>query len=136
MKAFFEDPALLVGLPLLLLGLFGLGMAGLSLVAPQPGGAVAVRHAAHPGPEEYVKVGMTLAAITAVEVAIYYVSIPRTLFICMLIALSLSKFMIVVLWFMHLKFDSRLFSIAFATGLIAASAVFTVVLVTLGANLV
>jgi len=136
MKAFFEDPALLVGLPLLLLGLLGLSMAGLTLLTPQPAGAAAVRHPAHPGPEEYVKVGATLAAITAVEVIIYYFSIPRALFVTMLMALSLTKFTIVVMWFMHLKFDSRLFSTMFATGLIAAGAVFTVVLVTLGANIV
>ena len=136
MKAFFEDPALLVGLPLLLLGLLGLGMAGLTLLAPQPSGGAVVRHAEHPGPEEYVRVGLTLGAITAVEVVIYYFSIPRALFISMLMALSLTKFTIVLMWFMHLKFDNRLLSTVFATGLLAAMAVFTVVLVTLGANIV
>jgi cytochrome c oxidase subunit 4 len=136
MKAFLEDPALLVGLPLLLLGLLGLGMAGLTMLAPQPSGAAVVRHRGHPGPEEYVRVGLTLGAITAVEVIIYYFNIPRALFVSMLMALSLTKFMIVVMWFMHLKFDSRLLSTVFATGLLAAMAVFTVVLVTLGANIV
>jgi len=136
MKAFFEDPALLVGLPLLVLGLLGVGMAVLAGLAPQPAAAGVAKHAAHPGPEEYVKIGLTLGVITAVEVMIYYFSIPRPLFISMLMVFSLSKFLIVLMWFMHLKFDSRLFSVAFATGIVAAVSVFTVVIVTLGGNIV
>lgn len=136
---FFEDPALLVGLPLLIIGILGLGVAGLALASqPQPAPAVGVLpvRGAHPAPIEYVQVGLTLAIITAFEVAIYYMDIPRKPFIGALMALSAAKFLLVVLFFMHLKFDSRLFSTAFATGFALVIAVFIVVLTTLGANIV
>ena len=137
MKAFFEDPALLVGLPLLLLGAFGVLIAFSAIAIPEPGDVrVAAGHKGHPDESEYVKVGLFLAAITAIEVIIYYFSIPRNLFIAMLVVLSATKFAVVVMWFMHLRFDSRLFTTAFVTGLGLAAAVFTVVLVTLGSNIV
>jgi cytochrome c oxidase subunit IV len=146
MKAFFENPALLFGVPLLAIGLFGVVLALLApalpespqgtaggLLLPSPAGE---RHGAHPGPEEYVKIGATLAVITMVEVLLYYLSIPRGPYVLMLLCLSALKFSLVVLWFMHLKFDSRLFSTAFVTGLVLAFGVFTVAIATLGGNLV
>ena len=141
MKAFFEDPALLVGLPLLVIGAIGALIAMATLTAPQPamvGAAVAAprRHVTHPGPAEYIQIGGLLALLTAIEVAVYYVNIQQGLFIMILLALSASKFVFVVMWFMHLRFDSRLFSTLFVGGLALAAAVFIVVLATLGGNLV
>jgi cytochrome c oxidase subunit 4 len=52
-----------------------------------------------------------------------------------LIVLSLSKFLLVVLFFMHLRFDNRLFSTLFTGGFALAIAVFIVVLATLGASI-
>lgn len=132
---FFEDPALLVGLPLLVLGVFGLLVVVGTMLAPERGGQ-AVAHRGHPGEAEYIRIGLFLGAITAVEVVIYYFNIPRNLFIVILIALSAIKFTAVVMFFMHLKFDSAIFTTAFVAGLALAAAVFTVVLVTLGSNLV
>ena len=54
----------------------------------------------------------------------------------MLLALSALKFVIVVLWFMHLKFDNKLFSIMFTGGLVLVAGLFTIVLATLGSSLV
>ena len=143
MKDFFENSSLLLGVPLLALGMLGLAVAALAALAPEKpvtaGGLMlpaSPRHAAHPGPAEYVMVGGVLAFLTAIEVALYYVNFPRTAFIVVLLVLSALKFVTVVMYFMHLKFDSRLFTSAFVTGLVAAFAVFTVVLATLGANLV
>ena len=84
-----------------------------------------------PTPAEYVNIGLLLAAITAVEVAVYYVDALAGLLVPVLIVLSLSKFLLVVLWFMHLRFDNRLFSTFFTGGLLLALAVFIVVLATL-----
>ena len=141
MKSFFENPALLVGSPLLVIGLLGLAVAALTLMGSRPmqvteHGPVGRHGVAHPGPEEYVRIGLLLAALTAFEVAIYYVDIQRTVFIGILLGLSAVKFATVVMFFMHLKFDSRLFSTAFLTGFALASAVFVVVLATLGGSLV
>ncbi len=132
---FFEDPALLVGLPMLVLGVFGLLVVVGTMLVPERG-AQTVAHRGHPGEAEYIRIGLFLGAITAVEVVIYYFNIPRSLFIVVLIALSAIKFTAVVMFFMHLKFDSAIFTTAFVTGLALAAAVFTVVLVTLGSNLV
>lgn len=134
---FFEDPALLVGLPLLAVGVFGLFIAMGALLAPQPAGSKAVvAHVGHPGEAEYIRIGLFLGALTAFEVVIYYFNIPRSVFIVMLLALSAVKFTAVVMFFMHLKFDSRIFTTAFVTGMVLAASLFTVVLVTLGSNFV
>jgi cytochrome c oxidase subunit 4 len=85
----------------------------------------------HPGPRQYVVVAIVLAVITAIEVAIYYIDELQNrplLFVLTLLAFSLIKFSLVVRYFMHLKFDSKLFTRLFVTGLILALAVFAIVL--------
>jgi cytochrome c oxidase subunit 4 len=98
--------------------------------------APAHRQGAHPGPAEYVKIGLTLAVITAVEVAIYYIDALSDVLIPILMVLSALKFSLVVMWFMHLKFDNRMFSTFFVGGLMLVAALFVVVLATLGGALV
>lgn len=134
---FFDDPELLFGIPLVVIGVLGALIAGAAMFAPEPGTARGeVAHGGHPAESEYVRIGLILAVITAVEVIIYYFDIPRNLFILVLITLSALKFSLVVMFFMHLKFDSRLFTTAFVTGLALTAAIFTVVIVTLGSNIV
>jgi cytochrome c oxidase subunit IV len=82
----------------------------------------------HPGPREYVVVAIALAIITALEVAVFYVDVPRVLFVTLLLVMSAVKFSLVVLWFMHLRFDSRIFRRLFISGLILAVFVYAVVL--------
>ncbi len=82
----------------------------------------------HPGPKQYVGVAAVLAIITALEVAIYYVSALRSVLVPFLLAFSAVKFALVVLWFMHLKFDSPIFKRLFLVGLSLALVVFGVVL--------
>ena len=90
---------------------------------------------AHPGPAEYVTIGLILAVITAVEVGAFYLGIAQWALVTILVVLSAVKFSLVVLWFMHLRFDSRLFSWLLVGGLMLASALFVVVLSTLGGGL-
>jgi cytochrome c oxidase subunit 4 len=89
--------------------------------------------AVHPGPRQYVMVALVLAIATAIEVAWYYASVPHPVFVALLLALSFLKFSLVVLWFMHLRFDSRIFRRLFATGLALALSVYLIVLVIFGA---
>jgi cytochrome c oxidase subunit 4 len=84
----------------------------------------------HPSELEYVKVAAILALITGAEVAIYYVKSLKSILVPALILFSLVKFCVVVLWFMHLRFDSRLFRRLFVTGVCLAIFVFTIVLTT------
>jgi len=136
MKSFFENPEMLFGVPLLALGLLGVLIAMGGLANPEKAPGQVVVHHGHPGDLEYLKIFVTLAVITLFEVALFYIDMDRKLLIPSLIVLSAVKFIMVVSWFMHLKFDSRLFTTAFAAGLLLAGAVFTVVLATLGSNLV
>ena len=83
----------------------------------------------HPSALEYVQIGVILAIVTAVEVALYYLDMDFTLLVTLLIMLSFVKFAMVVLWFMHLKFDASLFTILFGSGLVLTFAVFIVIVV-------
>jgi cytochrome c oxidase subunit IV len=87
----------------------------------------------HPGVKEYVRIGVILAVITAAEVATYYVQDDLGAWLRpILFALSLVKFALVVLWFMHLKFDSRTYARFFVMGLAGAVTLFLVVLMIFG----
>ena len=79
----------------------------------------------------YVKVALALALITGIEVAIsYMVDDLGALFLPLLLGLMAIKFFSVVLYFMHLKFDNRLFSLMFYLGLGLAVGVYLVTLFT------
>lgn len=82
--------------------------------------------AAHPRPREYVQIGVVLAVVTALEVALYYVDLARVVLVPSLLALAVIKFGLVALWFMHLKFDSLLYRRLFLFGLVLALTVFSV----------
>lgn len=85
---------------------------------------------AHPSEWEYIKVFIVLCLITAAEVAVYYVEMLKGALPFILITMSVVKFTLVVLWFMHLRFDSRLFRRLFFTGLALAGFCFGIVLTT------
>jgi cytochrome c oxidase subunit IV len=82
----------------------------------------------HPQPRDYVNIAIILAVVTALEVAIYYIDAIRVVLVPFLLAFSFIKFMLVVLWFMHLRFDSVIFRRFFMVGVLLAITVFGVVL--------
>ncbi len=94
--------------------------------SPEEGGT---KHE-HPTEMQYVKVALVLAAITAAEVAIYYVESLEGLLVPILAVMSIAKFGIVALWFMHLRFDSRLFRRLFVAGIALALFVYGITLST------
>jgi cytochrome c oxidase subunit IV len=96
--------------------------------APEAGEEFELQH--HPSPRQYVNIGIILAIVTLAEVAIYYVPALEDLLVPFLIAFALIKFVLVCSWFMHLRFDSRLFRRLFATGVILALVVFAIALAT------
>ena len=81
-----------------------------------------VEHGAHqhPGWQTYVVIGLILTIITAVEVAVFYIPAMHTYMAPILLTLSATKFILVVLFYMHLKFDSRLFTSVFVGPLLLA----------------
>ena len=87
--------------------------------------------AEHPGEAQYVRIAVILALITGVEVSVYYITGLKSVLIPILIVLAVTKFSMVALWFMHLKFDSRLFRRLFVAGIVLAIIVYTIVLTSL-----
>jgi cytochrome c oxidase subunit 4 len=90
---------------------------------------------AHPGPGEYIKIALILAVVTAIEVAAYYIKglSDSTLSVALLVMMAI-KFALVGLWFMHLRFDSKLFRRLFVTGIVLAAAVYVAAMATLGTH--
>ncbi len=89
------------------------------------GGAEATHH---PTARDYVNVAVLLAVLTALEVMTYFFELPQWAFIGGLTALAIGKFATVVGYYMHLKFDSRIFRRMFVFGLMLAISVFLLVL--------
>ncbi len=92
-----------------------------------------VAHTEHPSEGQYWKIFFLLFAITAVEVALYYKSIPGVnLNNAALGILAIAKFVVVVGYFMHLKFDNRILRRLFVTGLVLAIFCYMVFLLSMG----
>jgi cytochrome c oxidase subunit IV len=86
----------------------------------------------HPTDRQYVAVALVLAAITAGEVGVYYMtSLPHPLLIGLLCAMAATKFTLVALWFMHLRFDSIIFRRLFVAGIALAATVYLIFLTSL-----
>jgi cytochrome c oxidase subunit 4 len=84
--------------------------------------------AAHASDQTYVRVAIILSIITAVEVAIWYLESVRFLLVPALLILSVAKFLMVVGFFMHLKYDSRLYRFMFGAGLVLSLSVYLAML--------
>jgi cytochrome c oxidase subunit 4 len=78
---------------------------------------------AHAGPRTYVLIAVILAILTAAEVAVFYIEVLHSYLVPILLVLTSGKFSLVVLFFMHLKFDSRIFSGVFVAPLALAGGV-------------
>ena len=75
----------------------------------------------HPGPRTYVAIGAVLAAITALEVWVFYWTCLTAWLLAMVILfLSSIKFVLVVGYFMHLRFDDRRFLALFVVPFVIA----------------
>jgi cytochrome c oxidase subunit IV len=85
------------------------------------GNALPAEHA-HPDWNTYKWVALILAVITCVEVWVYYIPsfVATKLFVPTLLILSAIKFAIVVMFYMHLKYDAKLFRALFIGPLIMA----------------
>jgi len=87
-----------------------------------------------PTPRLYWMIALILAVLTAAEVSIAYVDIiSGSVLVWLLIALGAAKFVIVVGFFMHLKFDKPLYRSLFMVGAIGVIPLFAVVLLTFDA---
>ena len=85
---------------------------------------------AHPSDWAYVKIATVLAAITALEVFTYFRTVLDwgAFLVPSLIFMMIVKFYLVATWFMHLRFDSKLFGRLFSAGLTLAVVVYAATL--------
>ncbi len=82
-------------------------------------------HHAHSHRMTYVGVFAALTMITAIEVILSVVSMPFNV-VGPLVALSTTKVLLVAMYFMHLRFDSKWYTAVFAAGVPFAVVVLTV----------
>jgi len=68
----------------------------------------------------YVSIAMLLAVITGVEIAVIGLPFAKWLLVTVLVVLSLVKFMFVIFYFMHLRWDKLFCTILFFIGLVLA----------------
>ncbi len=87
----------------------------------------------HPNLGMYVKVAVILTVITAMEFTSIYIRQLTPILVPLLIVLSAAKFALVVLFFMHLRYDPRALSVVFVGSLIIAT-VLALALMTLSGN--
>lgn len=87
----------------------------------------------HPTWSTYWKIALILTVLTAVEVGLYETSFRASrLFIPILLILSLAKFVIVVMYYMHLKFDHKVFRTLFVGASVLASIILVGLLLLFG----
>lgn len=88
--------------------------------------AVAAAHEgghAHPTAKKYIGIAVLLTIITVIEVAVFYVPTLHPFLPPVLLTLSALKFAIVAMWYMHLKFDPRLYSWVFVVPMVFAAVI-------------
>jgi len=93
----------------------------------------------HPSAGVYVKIGVVLFVLTALEVGLYEFTYGghagaggaslQPFFVPMLLLLSAAKFALVAMFYMHLKQDHRLFTGVFVFPLIIATVVILALIV-------
>ena len=93
----------------------------------------------HPKAAVYVKIGLVLFVLTALEVGLYEFTYGehagamgaaiQPFFVPLLLLLSAAKFALVAMFYMHLKQDHRLFSGVFVFPLIIATVIILALIV-------
>jgi cytochrome c oxidase subunit 4 len=93
----------------------------------------------HPTTGVYVKIGVVLFVLTALEVGLYEFTYGghassgggalQPFFVPLLLALSAAKFALVAMFYMHLKQDHRLFTGVFVFPLIIATVIILALIV-------
>jgi len=69
----------------------------------------------------YLQIAVILGIITALEFGAIYIRRLTPILVPLLLVMSAAKFSLVVLFFMHLRYDSRVLSVIFTGALIIAT---------------
>ena len=73
---------------------------------------------AHPTPKTYAKIAAILCLVTAIEVWVFYLDALQPMLVPLLTVFSVIKFCLVVMFYMHLKFDHSIFTRVMLSGLL------------------
>jgi cytochrome c oxidase subunit 4 len=73
----------------------------------------------------FFNVSLALILITAIEIVIVYLPMPTFVVFSALAILSLMKFLAVIWWFMHLRWDEAICTVLFMIGLLIATGTVT-----------
>ena len=73
-----------------------------------------LHHDNHPTAKAYIIIAAILALLTATEVGVFLIEgVNSAVMVFVLLALSFAKFILVVGYFMHIKFDDNRFGLMF-----------------------
>jgi cytochrome c oxidase subunit IV len=82
----------------------------------------------------FVQIAMLLAVITGLELVTVYLPFMKWLLVTVLVVLSTVKFMFVIFYFMHLRWDKAFCTILFFIGLVLAGGTMWALLKLFGAE--
>ncbi|HYS59636.1 MAG TPA: cytochrome C oxidase subunit IV family protein [Gemmatimonadales bacterium] len=82
----------------------------------------------HPTVDVYLRVAAALVILTVLEVGVFYVPAFHPVLVPVLLVLSTAKFALVVMFYMHLKADSKFFTFLFGAPLLLALGVMVALL--------
>src|SRR5206468_8122669 len=84
----------------------------------------------------YIRVALMLTGVTALEVGVICVRQLAPIVVPLLLAMSAAKFALVVLFFMHLRYESRVLTLLFCGPLLLATGIVIALMTLTGAFLV
>lgn len=87
---------------------------------------------AHVSNRVYIAIAVILAVLTALEVMVVYVDALRPWLVPILMVMMFAKFLLVVMFFMHLKYDGPLLTGIFSWGLFIATAIIIILMALFG----
>jgi cytochrome c oxidase subunit IV len=82
----------------------------------------------HPTVGVYLRVAAALVILTVLEVGVFYVPAFHAVLVPTLVVLSAAKFSLVVMFYMHLRDDSKVFTFLFGAPLFLAAVVLVALL--------
>jgi len=87
---------------------------------------------AHAGRGTYWLIALILGIITVLEVAVFYVPLLHEVIVPILLVLSATKFAMVAMFFMHLKYDKPILTTVFAGGIVVATVIILAIMLLFG----
>jgi cytochrome c oxidase subunit 4 len=101
-----------------------------------PAHAVGAAHQEHASVPTYLRVAVVLAILTAIEIgALYVPGLPSHILVTLILIFGTLKFALVVAFFMHLRYDSKLLTALFVGPLMIATAIILAIMALFGAYL-